>query len=229
MKILAIADEVNKSLWDYFTRDKVEGIDLILSCGDLDPDYLEFLVTMTNCPLLYINGNHDTKYLQHPPEGCICIENRIYDYKGLRILGLGGSMRYRPDAPFMYTEKEMNARISRVNREIVLRNGFDILLAHAPAKGYGDMEDLPHQGFDCFNRLLDKYHPAYMLHGHVHKSYQPGTFERERRHPSGTKMINVYRSYVFEIGREEYPAVGKTGSFLYDLVMRMKQRRGPKY
>ena len=59
----------------------------ILSCGDLDPKYLEFLVTMTNCPLLYVNGNHDRKYLENPPEGCICIENRVYDYKGLRLLG----------------------------------------------------------------------------------------------------------------------------------------------
>ena len=229
MKILAIADEESRSLWDYFTKDKVEAVDLIISCGDLDPKYLEFLVTMTNCPLLYVNGNHDRKYLENPPEGCICIENRVYDYKGLRVLGLGGSMRYRPDAPFMYTESEMSSRISKVNREITLRNGFDILVSHAPAKGFGDMDDLPHQGFECFNRLLDKYHPAYMIHGHVHKTYLPGSFEREIRHPSGTRIINAFQSCMLEIGKDEYPAVGKTGSFLYDFVMTLKQKRGPKY
>ena len=34
------------------------------------------------------------------------------------------------------------------------RTDFDILLTHAPCRGYGDMEDLPHRGFECFNDLL---------------------------------------------------------------------------
>ena len=224
MKILAIADEESRSLWDYFTKDKVEGVDLIISCGDLDPKYLEFLVTMTNCPLLYVNGNHDRKYLENPPEGCICIENRVYDYKGLRVLGLGGSMRYRPDAPFMYTESEMSSRISKVNREITLRNGFDILVSHAPAKGFGDMDDLPHQGFECFNRLLEHYHPRYMLHGHVHMNYAADV-PRIMEHSSGTKIINAYERYIFDIAEEEYRPLGQTGSPLYDLYMNFRKGR----
>ena len=34
MRILAIADEESKYLWDYFQKEKLEGIDLILSSGD---------------------------------------------------------------------------------------------------------------------------------------------------------------------------------------------------
>lgn len=37
MRILAIADEESKYLWDYFQKEKLEGIDLILSSGDLTP------------------------------------------------------------------------------------------------------------------------------------------------------------------------------------------------
>ena len=33
MRILAIADEESKYLWDYFQKEKLEGIDLILSSG----------------------------------------------------------------------------------------------------------------------------------------------------------------------------------------------------
>ena len=62
MKILVIADEESRSLWDYYTPDKLKDIDLILSCGDLKPEYLSFLVTMAHCPLLYIHGNHDGIY-----------------------------------------------------------------------------------------------------------------------------------------------------------------------
>ena len=43
MKILAIADVESKYLWDYFEKSKLEGIDLIISCGDLDPHYLSWL------------------------------------------------------------------------------------------------------------------------------------------------------------------------------------------
>lgn len=219
MKILTVADEENKWLWDYYDAEKVKDIDLILSCGDLDPDYLQFLVTMTNCPLLYVRGNHDTKYDKNPPLGCINIDDRIYDYKGLRILGLGGSMRYHR-GPDMYTEEEMQKRIRRLKKRMTLMNGFDILLTHAPAKGWGDMDDLPHQGFECFNGLMEKWHPLYMLHGHVHKNYSSG-FERERLHSSGTKIVNAYSAHILEIGEDEHPAKGKTGSALYDLYIAM--------
>ena len=96
MKILAIADEESAYYWDYFEKSKLEGIDLIISCGDLDPYYLSFLATFTSSPVLYVHGNHDNRYEQINPDGCICIDDDIYVYKGIRILGLGGSMRYKP-------------------------------------------------------------------------------------------------------------------------------------
>ena len=37
MKILVLADVESKYLWDYFEKEKLEGIDLILSAGDLKP------------------------------------------------------------------------------------------------------------------------------------------------------------------------------------------------
>lgn len=223
MKILFIADEESKSLWDYFDKSKLEGIDLIISCGDLSPEYLQFLVTMGRAPLLYVHGNHDTVYDHRPPLGCECIDDKVYDFHGLRILGLGGSLRYG-DGNYMYSEKEMSKRIQRVKRDIALKNGFDILVSHAPVKGYGDLPDLPHRGFFCFTELLEKYRPRYMVHGHVHANY--GDFKREREHPTGTKIINAYEKYILEIGKEEYPEEGKTGSLLYDLYKQVERQRG---
>ena len=96
MKILCIADEENRGLWDHFQKEKLEGIDLILSAGDLSSDYLQFLVTMGRAPLLYVHGNHDESYSFKPPLGCESVEDRVYDFKGLRILGLGGAPWYKP-------------------------------------------------------------------------------------------------------------------------------------
>lgn len=224
MKILALSDEEVKGLWEHFDKSRLEGVDLIISCGDLHPDYLQFLVTMGRAPLLYVHGNHDTKYAHKPPLGCINIEDRVYDYKGLRILGLGGSMRYKP-GEHMYTEAEMKARINKVRRDIILKNGFDILVTHAPAKGYGDLEDMPHWGFECFNGLLERYKPKYMLYGHVHLNY--GQLKREIIHPCGTRLINAYEKYELNVDESEYPKEGKTGSFLYDLYKSVN--KGPKY
>ena len=66
MKILALADMESKALWDYFDRDKIQDVDLILSCGDLKASYLSFLATMVKVPLLYVHGNHDTNYNRFP-------------------------------------------------------------------------------------------------------------------------------------------------------------------
>ena len=95
----------------------------------------------------------------------------------------------------MYTEREMRRRLR--HPLLMLRlwksRGFDILITHAPARGHGDLEDLPHRGFECFNRLLEKYKPKFMFYGHVHQSY--GHFVRTREHPSGTKLVNACGSY----------------------------------
>ncbi len=219
MKILAISDVEEKILWDYFDRELVKDVDLIISCGDLSPHYLEFLVTMTSCPLLYVAGNHDSVYEKTPPQGCICIDDQVYDFEGLRILGLGGSIRYKP-GPYMYSEQQMSRRILKARPRISLKNGFDILVTHAPAKGYGDLEDLPHHGFDCFNTLMNQYHPAYMLHGHVHSQY--GRIQREYLHPSGTRILNVNGYQFLEIDENCHPPKGHTGSFLYDLYISLQ-------
>lgn len=223
MKILAVADKEDPRFWDFYDPARTAGLDLILSCGDLDPDYLQFLVTMTSCPVLYVRGNHDRRYDRRPPEGCIGIDDRVYDFRGLRILGLGGSMRYQPGASDMYTEQEMCRRIRRLKSRIAMTNGFDVLVTHAPCRGYGDMEDLPHQGFDCFNELLMRWKPKYMLYGHVHKEY--GEFQRETEHESGTKLINAYESHFFSVGDDEHPPKGRTGSALYDLYISLQERK----
>ena len=195
MRILAIADEESKYLWDHFEKSKLEGIDLIISCGDLDPRYLSFLATFSSAPVIYVHGNHDKKYAQIEPEGCICIEDQIYEYKGIRILGLGGCMQYAGNV-HQYTEKEMEKRVRKLRWKLRKKGGFDILVTHAPAKGIHDGEDLPHQGFQVFRTLMEKYRPKYFLHGHMHKQY--GTKHVVKDIYEDTQVINAFERYVFE-------------------------------
>jgi predicted phosphodiesterase len=198
MRILAIADEPSKRLWGDLCREALSGVDLILSAGDLPAGYLSFLTCFTNAPIVYVPGNHDDRYAKEPPEGCLCADGKIVLVKGVRILGLGGSIRYRPDGENMYTEKEMASRISSLRRRLRAAGGFDILLSHAPLRGVGDQEDLCHRGFECFGTLLDAWHPAVMVHGHVHQAYMGAGFVRERDW-HGIPVINASTSYEFDL------------------------------
>ena len=200
MKILALADEESKYLWDFFEKSKLEGIDLIISCGDLDPQYLSFLVTLSSVPVLYVHGNHDGKYEKRPPEGCTCIDDQIYVHNGVRIMGLGGSMRYRP-GPHQYTEQEMEKRVTKMWPQIFMKRGFDILVAHAPAYQLNDGEDLPHRGFRVFRTLMDKYHPRFFLHGHIHQTYGK-EYKRYDKYQD-THVINAYERCVFDFDDSE--------------------------
>ena len=195
MKIMAISDHESKLLWDYFDKSYLEGVDLIISCGDLKPQYLSFLTTFTNAPVLYVHGNHDDRYNETPPEGCICIEDTIYVHNGVRIMGLGGSMRYKP-GKHQYTPAQMRKRVRKMWLKLKFNKGFDILVAHSPAYQVNDGEDLPHRGFEVFRTLMDKYKPAFFIHGHVHMNYGR-KFPRLSTY-NETQVINAFEKYIFE-------------------------------
>ncbi|WP_294499099.1 metallophosphoesterase family protein [uncultured Gemmiger sp.] len=196
MRILAVADEESKGLWDYFRPEKLLGIDLIVGCGDLDANYLSFLATMAHVPVIYVHGNHDESYDRKPPEGTICIDDQVYTYQGVRFVGLGGSCRYRAGA-WQFTEAEMKKRIRHLRGRIDRMGGFDVLVTHTTVHGYGDMSDPAHRGFTVFRELLDAYRPPLMLHGHIHLSYG-ANIPREHIYNT-TRIVNTFQRYVVEL------------------------------
>lgn len=200
MKILALADEECPALYEHYVPGRLADYDLIISCGDLNPKYLSFIVTMARVPVLYVHGNHDVRYSHTPPEGCDCIDDQLIVYKGVRILGLGGSKKYR-EAPHQYTEKEMKKRIRKLRWKLWRHRGVDIVVTHAAPKGVGDGDDIAHRGFEELLHLIDKYHPKYLLHGHVHLSY--GQDQTRVREYNGTTVINTCERYVLEVPDEE--------------------------
>lgn len=197
MKILAVADEEARYYYDFYRPGCLDEFDLILACGDLNRAYLEFLVTMSNRPLLYVRGNHDDSYEQNPPEGCVCIDDKLVVLDGVRIVGLGGSFRYRKGG-YMFTEGQMRLRILRLLPTILLHGGFDILVTHAPARHWNDFDSLSHRGFECFHPLLRRFRPKYFIHGHIHKNY--GVHIPQTSSYGCTTVINAC-----EYCRLEYP------------------------
>ena len=204
MKILTISDEECKALWDYYQPGRLKEFDLMLSCGDLKAEYLSFLVTMGRAPVLYVHGNHDTNYERRPPEGCTCIEDEVFRYGDLRIVGLGGCRKYS-GGPHQYTEKQMAKRIRKLRFRLWRSKGMDIVLTHSPVRDYGDDDDLPHRGFECFWELLEKYKPRYLFHGHVHMNY--GHNKPRVIRYGETDLVNGYERYVIDL--PEYDKWGR--------------------
>ena len=140
------------------------------------------------------------------------MDDDLYVYEGIRILGLGGSMRYRYGT-HQYTEKEMRTRIRKLWMKLIRYKGFDILLTNSPARGLNDGEDLPHQGFECFRTLMEKYKPKYFIHGHVHMSY--GRKYKRIDQYQDTVIINGYDQYVFDYENPDFSSeISRAGTHM---------------
>lgn len=214
MKILAVADEESRYLWDFYQPGRLSGYNLIISCGDLKQEYLEFLVTLGNVPLVYVPGNHDKGYINFPPEGCECIDDRITIINGLRILGLGGCIRYNRGV-YQYTEAEMARRVRKIIPKVRLAGGVDIIVTHAPPRGYGDAPDNAHRGFQAFLPLMDEFHPQYLIHGHVHPSY--GDRNPQSVQYGSTTVYNAVGWHALEAE----PGASKKPGFVRKMIYRM--------
>lgn len=196
MRILAVSDEASPALWEHYAPGRLDEYDLILACGDLKAEYLTFLVTMSRARLLYVHGNHDGGYKTKPPEGCDDIDGHLVSFNGVRILGLGGCLKYR-EGEHQYTEGRMRRRIAKLRRAIAKAGGVDIVIAHAPPRGLGDLDDPAHRGFEAFVELINEYRPKLFLHGHIHRRYEP---LRSREHSlGGTRIINVSERFEFDL------------------------------
>ena len=95
-RILAIADEVDEALY----TDKLTQLrpDLVVSAGDLPFDYLEYIVSRLDVPLVYVPGNHDAELRSSEPTwtplgadapergplGCVNADGRVVVAAGLR-------------------------------------------------------------------------------------------------------------------------------------------------
>lgn len=195
MKILLVSDTESRYIWDHFDPTRFSGVDIVISCGDLKAKYLSYIVTMMNVPVYYVHGNHDEPYTIAPPLGCECIDDKLIEWNGLRILGLGGSPVYRKGI-FQYTDKDMWKRYQRLKRKIKRSGGIDILVTHSPAYQLGDGQDHAHIGFKALRRILDEEKPAYHFHGHQHLNYGRG--ERQIQY-GPTTIINGHGYHIIDI------------------------------
>src|SRR5205809_6805640 len=120
MRVLAVSDEVDEKAYQSSLPDRYGHIDLVLGCGDLPYDYLDYLATQLGAPLFAVHGNHDIppEQMDDPQIGVwwrgIDRHGRVRGIGRLRGGGPGGPGR-ATNGPYQLTEREtVSALLRRV-------------------------------------------------------------------------------------------------------------------
>lgn len=199
MKILAVSDQVVDRIYGLVSSGHFKDVELIIGCGDLPYEYLEYLVTMLNKPMYYVPGNHDPKFdlqaAESRAQGGSNLDLKIVRHNKFLIGGFGGCIRYRPDGINQYTQTEAYLRAFRMLPKLFLNQirygrALDILISHSPPFGIHDDTDLAHNGLKALNWLIRIVKPRYHFHGHTH-FFKKNIMNAETT-IGITKIINVY-------------------------------------
>lgn len=172
VKILCVSDTEMPQLHSAVNlRRQYSDIDMIISCGDMPPGYLDFITSIISVPMFYVRGNHDEVYDMEPPGG-VNLHRQLVEYRGLLMAGLEGSIKYNRGA-IQYTQSQMQRMVLGLAPPIlwkrwVRKRGIDLFVTHSPALNIHDGKDVAHRGFSSFLNFMKWYRPRYMLHGHVH-------------------------------------------------------------
>jgi Icc-related predicted phosphoesterase len=188
MRILCVSDQVDPIVYSPRMRERFRDVDLILSAGDLPKEYLGFISSMLNRPLIFVAGNHDIGEMaarsggnswtygsetgRDDDQGAIDAGFRLIREEELSILGLPGSMLYN-GGPNQYSEFAMGLRLALLVPRLLLNRLFrgravDVVLTHAAPKGIHDRMDPCHRGFRSYLWLMRLAKPRWLVHGHIH-------------------------------------------------------------
>ncbi len=112
-----------------------QDVELILGCGDMPYEYLEYLVTVLNVQMFYVPGNHDPRYdltkRETHAEGGTNLDLKIVRHNKFLIGGFGGCIRYRPNGINQYTQTEAYSRAVRMLPRLLLNR-----IQYRPRIGY---------------------------------------------------------------------------------------------
>ena len=118
----------------------------------------------------------------------------------LLIAGLSGTLKYNKGLN-QYSERQMNFKIFKLIPQLIknkIKYGryLDIFLTHASPRHIHDKDDPCHKGFECYNWFLQKFHPTYMVHGHIHlydmREERIGKYYE-------TTVVNAYAHCIIEL------------------------------
>ena len=173
IRLLAVSDWPDPTLESSATRAGLGQVDLIVGCGDLEPDYLDFVANAFCAPVHYVRGNHDVgeswELSDNDPTQSrapnALPDGRVREEAGLRLVGFSGSPQYSTRG-YEVSDAAMWWRVLRFG--VFQRPGRPlIVVTHAAPRGVNDGADQPHRGFRAYRWLAERLQPPLWLHGHT--------------------------------------------------------------
>jgi uncharacterized protein len=222
VRLLAVSDEVDRTLENHANREALGRIDLLIGCGDLDPAYLAMLGDAFRVPMVYVRGNHD-RGAGWQVHGRLLPE-RLPDahaetLAGVKLIGFSwpgkesGLPRHDEGAAWRQVLKTgIRARLGHPPR---------LVISHAPPLEAGDDPTDPyHRGFRAYRWLAERLRPTLWLHGHTTVATSPLLTTRL----GPTTIVNVTGSALIELvltstatGRAD-PGPAKAASAVLDAL-----------
>ncbi|MFP4403156.1 MAG: metallophosphoesterase family protein, partial [Nanoarchaeota archaeon] len=193
VRILAVSDE--ETLYKKsFTNKKFKNIDILVSCGDLSPSYLEYIVHKTMpTHRIMIHGNHDNIYFPHNYEhkskgysdifkGMHVLNNDFYkidkkEYnldENLVIAGFYGANAHGSE-PFFLDEKKLNffAKKMKFKDFFLNYNLPKIILSHCAPNVNNLFKNIDsfHKPSNALGEIYNNFPPNLWFYGHIHPRY----------------------------------------------------------
>lgn len=188
MNLLCIADTHGQLNEDWYNGEKY---DLCIMLGDHtlgDAEKVLKYIPKEKIRALY--GNHDVPISGREYISYFGLTKLGYEeVNGVRLLGVGGSLKYKPEGQVGWTQDECSEYMAKQPEADVLIThdlAFGEILKLMPmpegkrcravrVKEFYDISEHPaHIGLRAFNEYLEKYPNCKHIHGHVHKSYEIG-------------------------------------------------------
>jgi uncharacterized protein len=204
--ILAVTDEIDPRIHSETLRERMGHVAFAVSCGDLPASYLEFIADALNRPVYYVDGNHACRCPENAPcqpAGAVNIGGKVIQdpATGLILAGFPGCLRYEEGQPAQYAEWEIGLMAAKMAPRLQfnrLRHGraLDLLITHAPPREVNDRDDPAHRGFETLRGFVQRWRPAYHLHGHIHLYDRSAPY---RQRYAETEVINVFPFRLLEL------------------------------
>ncbi|MEX0305759.1 MAG: metallophosphoesterase family protein [Ruegeria sp.] len=148
--------------------------DLVIGAGDFcnmrqGLDEAMQMLSGISAPLVLVPGNAESadELVEATPEGVHVLHGSGMTLDGVRLFGLGYGVPLTPfgDWSCDLTEAEAAELLDRCD-------GADILIAHSPPKGYGDVTSQGASvGSTAVRDAVERIQPDFVFCGHIHDSW----------------------------------------------------------
>lgn len=181
LKMIVITDTHSCLIEEEFSRFVLDNneYDVCLLLGDHSVGDINIILKYIDREKIYaLLGNHDGDYIKE--FNLKSLNGNIIEIKGVTLLGIQGSYRYKPENFPSFSQKESIEFLDSKGK-------VDILVSHDAPFEMSGRNDVAHQGLFGITYYLFKNKVPYCIHGHLHTKH-----DKEMVNGTKVKCCHMY-------------------------------------